>query len=335
VIFGAMWRRLEGDEAARVRSVHAALEQGITTFDTAPLYDFGQSERLLSRALVGYRQRAQVLTKVGLRWDENHGRVLFRAVIDGRPRDVRIDGRPHSVRKEVEDSLLRLGVEHLELVQVHQHDTSVPVADTVGELARLREEGKLSRIGVSNHPPAAIRQAASALGEVPLCTVQDHYSLLHRRVEDEVLPTAREVGAGMLCYSPLEQGLLAGALLDRERSLWPDRGWLFSPENVMRINSAVRSSLLPIARERGVSTAAVALAWLLAQPGVTGVVVGASDATQVCENAQALELSLNPAECETLTHCFSTLKLDEGPLWRRAARGLKRRASTLLRRLRS
>lgn len=313
VIFGAQAfsRR---DPVQRVRTLHAAIEAGITSIDTAPLYGFGESERLVGQAIADRRHAVQILGKVGLRWDDEHGEVLFRAPqADGTARVVRRDGRPASVRRDVEQSLRRLGIDALDLCQVHHPDTQVPIADTMGELLRLRQEGKLRAIGVSNFSAAQVRQARAALGSVPLASVQAEYSLLEREVERELLGVVSEYGLGFLAYSPLRQGLLAGCMAGRRR-LPPDdhRRWdpAFLPGNVARVEAVRRAGMESLARRHGVGSAQIALAWVLHQPGVTAVIAGGRDPAQVRANARAAELVLRAGERTGLAARFEEVRLD-------------------------
>ncbi len=313
-----------GDPAERVRTLHAAIDAGITSIDTAPLYDYGESERLVGQAIADRRARVQVLGKVGLRWDDDHGEVLFRAQQEGGPlRVVRRDSRPVSVRRDVEQSLRRLGIDALDLCQVHHPDATVPIADTMGELLRLRDEGKLRAIGVSNYSAAQIVEAVEALGDVPLASVQAEYSLLRRAAEREVLGTTQEHGIGVLAYSPLLHGLLAGRMARKRRlPLGDHRRWdpAFHPLNVARVERARLEALEPLARRHGVAGAQIALAWLLHRPGVTAVIVGGSSPAQVRGNARAAELVLRAGELSGLAAAFEEVFIDPNVTPRRRDR---------------
>lgn len=314
VIFGAMALSAAArDERRRIDTLHAAIDAGITSFDTAPLYDFGRGEELLGRALAGRRERVQILTKAGLRWDDPCGEVAFRFRDEaGREQAVRRNSRPDSIRLEVERSLARLRVDVLDLVQVHQFDPGTPIADTMGALADLRRAGKLRAIGVSNYSAAQTIEAQAALGAIPLAGNQVQYSLLERGPEGGVLPAAREARFGVLAYSPLAQGLLSGAF--RIESLpaddWRRQEPRFHPDNLRRIAAAVEAALVPVARAHGATVAQVALAWLLAQPGLTAVVAGASTVEQVRANAAAMTLTLHGDEREAIRAAFTSLQID-------------------------
>jgi aryl-alcohol dehydrogenase-like predicted oxidoreductase len=325
------------DDALQVRIVRTALDHGLTSLDTAPLYEFGRSETLIGRAIVGRRDQVQLMTKVGLRWDDahdGHGEVLFRFSDGGRMRSVRRDSRPASVRWEVEQSLSRLGVEALDLVQVHHPDPQTPIAETMGELARLRAEGKLREIGVSNYDPAQLRNAVEALGDIPLVSHQLHYSPVTRECERELLPYMRRTRVAALAYSPLEQGLLAND--DTMRFAGDDRREqaLFHPRNLRRVQHTLRSVVAPVAAAHRATIAQVVLAWLLAQGGVAAVVVGASSAEQVERSIGAAELVLDAEEVAHLRRGFEGLRLDRSAGRRvQAALGLARRGLRRARRL--
>lgn len=316
VVFGAMALSSLGREPARrQQTIRAAIDAGISSIDTAPLYDFGASEELLGQALAGIRERVQILTKVGLRWDDPaaHGQVLFPFVdAAGRAQAVRRNSRPESIRLEVERSLQRLRVEVLDLVQVHHPDIDTPIEDTMGALADLLRAGKLRAIGVSNYDPAQMRRAQAALGSIPLASNQVHYNLLERWPEAGILPLALAEQIGVLAYSPLAQGLLSGdARADR---FAPDDGRrhdsTFHPKNLGQVAAAAEKSLVPIARAHGVTVAQVALAWLLAQPGLSAVVVGASTVEQAKLNARVMTLALSPAEESQIRNAFAGVRID-------------------------
>ena len=314
VVFGCMEFLPRGgatDVAERVRVIHAAFDAGVTAFDTAPLYGFGASEELLARAIADRRGRVQVLTKVGLRWDGEHGEPLFQTE-DGR--SVRRDSRPRSLREQVEASLRRLGVETIELLQVHQRDHQTPLAETCGALAALQREGKVRAIGVSNFSARDVSAAAAALRQAgsALDALQVEYNLVDRRAEAEVIPAARAAGASVLTYSPLAQGLLAGRQLGGAPPPddWRRDFFYFRPPNVALVNAALEGVSLPLARARGATPAQVALAWLLGQSIVAAVVAGARSPAQATANAAAALIELNPDEKRALARAFTGADLE-------------------------
>jgi aryl-alcohol dehydrogenase-like predicted oxidoreductase len=315
VVFGSMgFTDSSHDPEARIEAMRAAIDAGVTSIDTAPLYGFGKVERLVGQAIAARRHEVQVLTKVGLNWEAPHGQVLFEFQDDhGVRRAVRRNSRPESVRAEVDKSLQRLGVDVLDLVQVHHPDLDTPIPETMGALLELKSQGKLRAIGVSNYSAEQMRVAQAALGDVPLASNQVSYSLLERWPEAEILPLARTTGIGVLAYSPLAQGLLGGA---HHRAGAAERGWrggaLWHPSNLARIAKLVDGVMAPLAAAHNCPVADIALAFVLGQPGMSGVVVGASSPAQARRNARAAELKLSEIELGALRTAADALQLDRG-----------------------
>lgn len=298
--------------ADRVACIRAALSVGITTLDTAPLYGLGESERAVGEAIRGHRHEVCLVTKVGLRWDGEHGDVLLRTAEGAL---VRRDSRPGSVRRDVDESLQRLGVDTLDVVLVHHPDPHTPLHDTMGELVRLRDEGKLRAIGVSNFDAAGVRAAQAALGDVPLAAHQGRYSLVHRELEADLLPTLRAEQIGFLAYSPLAQGLLAGGRgrLPRPVLDWRRHEPAFALENRRRIEAAIDLGLHPVARRHGVPVPTMALSWVLSRPGVTAVVAGARTVEQVRDLARAADVRPSARDRVDLEAAFEALRIDPRP----------------------
>jgi aryl-alcohol dehydrogenase-like predicted oxidoreductase len=308
VVLGCMFaERLSEPEITRI--IHAACDAGVTSFDTAPLYAFHESERILGRALRDRRQHVQILTKAGLRWDGEHGQVLFEFHdAQGVRRAVRKDSRPAQLRAELEGSLTRLGTDVIDLLQIHHPDVDTPLADSLGVLQELRREGKLRAIGVSNFSPAQLDGAFAALAPHALDALQCEYNLLQRWPEGELLPRCRAQGASVLAYSPLARGLLAGRppLARGFLRSGAELGYLHAVARRV-VDPAVRERLVPLAEGRDAQPGQVALAWLLAQPGLSAVVVGASSVAQARENARAAELALSPEDVRQLGVAFTAV----------------------------
>jgi methylglyoxal reductase len=317
VAFGAWaiggWQWGGSDDAAARAALLAGLDAGLTSIDTAPVYGFGHSEQVIGRALAGRRAQAQILTKVGLVWEEERGEFFFEGSDqNGVTRRVYKNSRPDSIRREVEASLRRLAVEQLDLVQIHWPDPTTPLADSLGALSELRTAGKLRAIGVSNFKPAQLEEAQRVLGDVPLASTQERYSLVARGIEAEVLPKARAQGIAVLAYSPIEQGLLSGRV-SSARTFPPGdnrtkRG-TFSAENRTLVNALLERVARPAAVRLDASLAQVVIAWTLAQPGITSALVGARTPEQARENARAGELELTTAEIAAIDRGFAELEL--------------------------
>ncbi|MFT4537811.1 MAG: methylglyoxal reductase [Planctomycetota bacterium] len=317
VSFGAFaiggWYWGGTDDKRAIAALHAALDAGMNAIDTAPIYGFGHSERVVGKALADRRADALIMTKVGLRWDTDEGVEFFpTAGPDGKKTMVRRNAKPESIRTEVDQSLERLGVETLDLVQVHWPDPSTPIAETMGALAELRSAGKLREIGVSNYTPEMMQEAQDALGDVPLASNQPKYSLVAREIEADVLPWAREHQVGLVVYSPLDQGLLTGKVrADRTFPPGDGRGKRpsFRAENRARVNAVLDDVVLPIAESKQASIAQTVLAWTAAQEGISSLLVGARDENQALENARAGEIELAAEELSAIADAFSQLEL--------------------------
>jgi aryl-alcohol dehydrogenase-like predicted oxidoreductase len=269
------------DDAQSIRTVHRALDLGVTHLDTAEIYGPFHSEELVGRAIKGRRDEVVVATKFGL---VSHS--------GAEPRVRVIDSSPASVRTAVEGSLRRLGTDHIDLYYQHRVDPSTPIEDTVGVLAELVAEGKILHVGLSEAGPATIRRAHAVH---PVAALQTEYSLWTRDPEEELLPLLRELGIGFVPYSPLGHGFLTGAI--RSVDQLPDDDWRktnprFTVENFQR-NLRIVDEVAAVATEVGATTAQIALAWLLAQGDDIAPIPGTRRVARVEENvaADAVELS--------------------------------------------
>ncbi len=301
-------------DASAIAALRRGLDVGMNAIDTAPIYGLGHSERLVGQAIAGRRDDAVILTKVGLRWDCDDGELFFEGKHDdGSPMKVYRNARPDSVRLEVERSLERLGVDVIDVVQVHWPDPTTPIADTMGALATLREEGKIRAIGVSNYDVEMLKRAQSSLGDVPLASDQPKYSLLAREAEVDVLPHCAAAEVGVVVYSPLEQGLLTGKVT-AERVFADDDGRrhraTFQPRNRAVVNAVLKNVVTPVAADCGATLAQVVLAWTVAQRGVTAALAGVRGAEQVDENAGAGDLALPGDAWAAIDAAFTGLSLD-------------------------
>jgi aryl-alcohol dehydrogenase-like predicted oxidoreductase len=264
-IGGWMWGGT--DEAQSIATIQSAVERGITLIDTAPVYGFGRSEEIVGKALAegGLRHKVQIATKVGLAWKDG---AVFR------------DSRPARIRKEIEDSLRRLRTDYIDLYQVHWPDLETPIAETAGTLEKLRREGKIQAIGVSNYSPGQM-DAFRAVAR--LDAVQPPYNLFEREIDHDVLPYAKRVGLTVLSYGALCRGLLSGRMSattkfegDDLRKVDPK----FQGERFRQYLAAVEE-LRKLARECfGKSVLALAVRWVLDQ-GPTIALWGARNSSQL------------------------------------------------------
>ena len=294
VAFGAWaiggWRWGGSDEQAAIAAIHAAMDAGINLIDTAAMYGFGHSEELVGKAIKGRRQDLLIATKCGLRWDLQAGKHHF----DSQGHSIYRYLAPDSIRLELEASLRRLGTDYIDLYQSHWQDPTTPIADTMAELLKLKDEGKIRAIGVCNATPEEM-DAYRAVGQ--LDTSQDRYSMLDQDQELQNLPYCAENNMGFLAYSPLAQGLLTGKV-DPEREfpigdLRHDNP-RFSQDNRERVHGLLLA-LQPIAEDHGLAMEQLVLAWTLTRPGLSHVLAGARNPEQALSNARAGEVVLDQA----------------------------------------
>jgi aryl-alcohol dehydrogenase-like predicted oxidoreductase len=270
------WRM---EEKESVRVIHAALDAGINFFDTADIYGGTKSEEILGRALKG--TRAVIATKFGMEVDPQ-----------------RKGAKPDYVKRACEDSLLRLGVERIDLYQLHQPDPSVPIADTLGALDELVSAGKVCEIGCSNFSAAQLREARSAAKGARFVSVQNQYSVLHRDDEAEVLPEAASEGLVYLPFFPLESGLLSGKYQPGKEA--PSGARLSSGGMKERFRTAAKiaaaEKLRTFAESSGHSLLELAFSYLLAHKPVASVIAGATTVEQIQSNAKAANWVMTPEE---------------------------------------
>ena len=283
----------EQDDADSAAAIRHAVDQGINWIDTAAVYGLGHSEEIVARALRDFSpaDRPYVFTKGGLVWDPRDRSAP--------PRQV---GNPRSLRREMEDSLRRLQVERLDLYQMHwPAEDGTPLEAYWSALLEMKAEGKVRAVGLSNHNVAQL-EAAERLGHVD--TLQPPFSAIRREAGADVLPWCAEHDTGAIVYSPMQAGLLSGAFTAERAARLPDDDWRSrSPDFIgegLRRNLALAEALRPIAARHGVSVAAVAVAWTLGWPGVTGAIVGARRPEQVDGWIAAATLELTAADTQEI-----------------------------------
>jgi aryl-alcohol dehydrogenase-like predicted oxidoreductase len=271
------------DDDASERTIRRALDAGVTLLDTAMSYGQGHNERLVGRAIAGRRDRVVVASKFG--------------IVRG-PDGVRLDGRPEHVRGHCEASLARLGTDHIDLYYLHRVDPHVPVAETVGAMAELVQAGLVRHLGLSEAGPAQLEQAAAVH---PIAALQMEWSLFWREPEDDVVPTARRLGVGLVPYSPLGRGLLTGALPAGAFSAGDFRsGDQRFAGPALEHNLAVVDAVRRLAGERGRTSGQLALAWLLAQGEDVVPIPGTRHAQRAHENAAAADVVLSAQDLRRL-----------------------------------
>ncbi len=307
-IAGWMWGGT--DERDALKAVRKAYDLGITTIDTAPVYGFGRSERLVSEALRGIpRDRYQLLTKYGLNWKTEQGFYRFTSEDrEGNPVPIYAWAVKERVKKECEDSLRRLKTDYIDLYQIHWPDPSTPIAETMEAVAELLEEGKIRAAGVCNY---SLEQVEEALRIVPLASNQIPYSLINRKNEKNVIPQAIGKGMGILPYSPLQRGLLTGKIKPGHQFTGYDTrkgNPFFDDENIRRTH-VLLDRIRPIAEAHDATLAQLVINWTVRQKGMGSVLVGARNEQQVIDNAGALAFTLSEDEIDAITRASEAFSL--------------------------
>lgn len=306
---GWMWGGNDRKEA--VRAIRAAFDEGVTAIDTAPIYGQGLSEEIVGEAIHGIpRDQVQLLTKFGFRWDVKKGEFGMHSQDNaGRPLDVYKYAAKESVIFECEQSLRRLGTDHIDLLQHHSPDATTPISETMEALEMLVQQGKVRYVGVSNYN---VEQLAEARKHTAVVSDQVPYSMVKRGIEEATLPYVIEHGLGILAYSPMERGLLTGKIKPGHVFAPGDHRANhkhYRPQNIERVN-AMLDRLRPIAAEKGCTLGQLVLRWTLEQPGITVALVGARDAKQAVENAKAADVMLFGDELARIDAAVREVELD-------------------------
>jgi aryl-alcohol dehydrogenase-like predicted oxidoreductase len=276
------------DESEAIATIHRALEIGVNFLDTAQLYGPMTNETLVGEAIKGHRDEYVIATKFARRLGP-----------DTVPGDMStigpVDGSAEHVRSSVEGSLKRLGTDYIDLYYQHRVDPNVPIEETVGAMAELVEQGKVRHIGLSEAAPETIRRAHAVH---PITALQSEYSLWSRDVEDEILPTCRELGIGFVPYSPLGRGFLSGRFTSPDELDEGDfrrSGPRFTGEN-LNANVKLAAKVAEIADEKGITPAQLALAWVLAKGDDLVPIPGTKRRSYLEQNAAAVDITLTAEE---------------------------------------
>ena len=280
----------EADPIESERTLHRALDLGVTFFDTASVYGFGHNEELLGRVLGARRHEFKLASKFGIvKYD------------DGRRG---VDGHPERVAARCDESLQRLKTDYIDLYYLHRLDPHVPIEDTVGAMAQLVKAGKVGHLGLSEISSKTLRRAHAVY---PISAVQSEYSLWTRDPEAHVLPACRELGIGFVPFSPVGRAMLTGRINDCDN--WPKSDLRadmprFLGDN-FKTNRALVTQLEAFAAARGHSAAQLALAWLIAQGAGIAPIPGTKHVAFLEEDAGGAEISLSGADLETLNTLFA------------------------------
>jgi aryl-alcohol dehydrogenase-like predicted oxidoreductase len=289
-------RATHPDKPALIKLLHQAVERGVTLFDTAEIYGPFNNEELAGEALAQFKNKVSVTTKFG------------HEIINGKGTDKQ-DSRPETIRKVAEASLKRLRLEVIDLFYQHRFDPNVPIEDVAGTVQDLIRQGKVRHFGLCEVSAQTIRKAHAVQ---PVTAVQSEYHLMWREPEKEILPVCEELGIGFVPYSPINRGFLGGAINEYTRfdSGNDNRDLLprFTPEAI-RANTAIVEALNRFGRTRGVTTAQIALAWLMAKKPWIVPIPGTTKLSHLEENLRAADLVLSPKEVRELEDAISPIRI--------------------------
>jgi aryl-alcohol dehydrogenase-like predicted oxidoreductase len=277
------------DEGEAIRTIQRAIELGCTFLDTAEMYGPFKNEELVGKALKDRRDDVVLATKFGIRWEPTDDEPMRRV----------IDGTPENVRRSVEGSLKRLGTDHIDLYYQHRIDPNTPIEETVGALAELVQQGKIRHIGLSEAAPDTIRRAHATH---PITALQNEYSLWTRDIEAEVLPTLRELGIGLVAYSPIGRGFLAGRFTnpsELDEGDFRRSGPRFTGDN-LKHNQELAAKVRELAEEKGITSGQLALAWVLAQGEDIVPIPGTKRVAYLEENWGATDVELTGDDLERI-----------------------------------
>ncbi len=307
---GWMWGGTERKDA--IEAIQYAYDLGVTSIDTAPIYGQGNSEEIVGEAIKNIpRDKVQVLTKYGMRWDLAKGDFAFKSK-DTNGKDISIYkyAGKDSIIKECEDSLRRLQTDYIDLYQIHWPDITTPVAETMEAVAKLIQQGKVRHAGVSNYNAAQVKEAQKYIDVV---SNQVPYSMVKRDIEKELVPYCIENNISILAYSPLERGLLTGKMQPGHKFAEGDHRaglYYFKDENIKRTNQLL-DNVRPIAKEKDATLSQVVIRWTIEQPGITIALVGARNKEQSVQNAEAINIELSGKQIEFINAEVGKLVLEK------------------------
>ena len=305
---GWMWGGT--DQNNSVEAMHASYDLGVTTIDTAPIYGQGLSEEIVGEAIKSLpRDKIQILTKYGMRWDIAKGEFFFSSKDnEGNDLDVYKYAGKESIIKECENSLKRLGTDYIDLYQIHWPDNSTPIEETMEAVLQLKKQGKIREAGVCNYNVGQMKTAEDA---IELASNQVPYSMVRRDNEKDVVPYCLETSKGILAYSPLQRGLLTGKMKPGYNFGEGDtraNERYFTDENIRRTNTFLEA-IRPIADSKNATLAQLVIQWTLNRPGITIALVGARTPEQAIQNAKAAEVKLSDEEIAQINKELNKLEL--------------------------
>lgn len=286
VFGGDMWQGSKEEDC--VETVLAALDYGINTIDTAPIYGYGISEKIVGKAIKGKRDKVVLATKCGL---------------IGKGKNIKTNLSASSINREVEDSLRRLQTDYIDIYQCHWPDSETPIEETFDCLNKLKEAGKIRHIGVSNFSKDLLAQS---IPKAHIVTLQNQYSLLERSLENEILPFCKEKGVGLITYGPLAGGILSGKYLTQPKFKGFDaRNFFYKYYEGNAFNKTKK--FLEYLSKIKKPLNQIAINWIRQQEGITSVIVGCRNKEQVKQNASAADWDLSEADLERIESALKIL----------------------------
>lgn len=306
---GWMWGGTERKVA--VKAIQDSFDAGVTSIDTAPVYGQGLSEEIVGEAIKDIpRDKVQILTKYGMRWDLKEGDFAMHSKDNnGKAIDIYKYASKESILKECEDSLKRLNTDYIDLYQIHWHDKTTPIQETMEAVESLIKQGKVRFAGVCNYTAELMQEAEKYIN---LASNQVPYSMLKRNIEIETIPYCIENHKGILAYSPMERGLLTGKIKpghifqpDDHRENLP----FFKDENLLQINTFL-DKIKPLADDKSVTLGQLVLRWTIEQPGITIALAGARNSEQAIQNAKSSDIEITKEEIQFINTALAGLKLD-------------------------
>lgn len=294
---GWLWGNTDRKEA--IDAIRKGFDVGMTSIDTAPVYGQGDSEEIVGEAIKGVaRDKVQILTKFGMRWDLTKGTKFIQSYNNQQQAiDIYKYAGKESVIKECEDSLRRMNTDYIDLYQIHWHDVTTPISETFEAVEKLIQQGKVRYVGVCNYKTEWMAEAEET---IPILSNQIPYSMITRKMEEETIPYCIENNKPILAYSPLERGLLTGKLSINPQFASGDHRAnhpSFTNENIIKTN-AMLARLQPLADDKGITLSQLVLRWTVQRPGITIALAGARNAAQSLQNAIAGEFSFSDEEME-------------------------------------
>ncbi|MEO6329410.1 MAG: aldo/keto reductase [Ginsengibacter sp.] len=307
---GWMWGGTERKDA--IEAIQSAYDLGVTSIDTAPVYGQGTSEEIVGEAIKNLpRDKVQILTKYGMRWDLAKGNLAFKSKNNqGTDIDIYKYAGKESIIEECENSLRRLNTDYIDLYQIHWPDVTTPIAETMQAVEQLIKQGKVRYAGVCNYN---VEQLTEARKFVTIVSNQVPYSMVKRDIEKEVVPYCLTNKVSILAYSPLERGLLTGKMKPGHQFAEGDHRaalYFFKDENIERTTHFL-NSIKPIAVEKNAALSQIVIRWAIEQPGITIALVGARNAEQSVPNAKAINIQLTSKEIDFINKQLNKLVLEK------------------------